>query len=68
MGFKTLDSLFLLLFAENDEGSAVLVKCKTHATILWGSKSDKGGQIVFRVASYTTFVENLGPGKKNLPV
>ena len=41
VGFKTLDSLFLLLFAENDERSAVLVKCKTHDTFLWSSKWDK---------------------------
>ena len=56
VGFKTLDSLFLLLFAENDERSAVLVKCKTHDALLWSSKWDKGGQRVFRCAWFTTFV------------
>lgn len=30
VSLKALDSLFLLLLSQNDERSAVLVKCKTH--------------------------------------
>ena len=30
MGFKTLNSLFLFLFAEDDEGASVLVKSQAH--------------------------------------
>lgn len=30
VGFKTLYSLFLLLFAEDDEGASVLVKSQAH--------------------------------------
>ena len=31
MGFETLGSLLLLLLSEDDEWTAVLVECKTHA-------------------------------------
>ena len=30
VGFKTLHSLLLLLFAENDEWATVFVECETH--------------------------------------
>ena len=42
MGFHALDSLFLLLLSEDDEGSTVFVECETHGVYI----SEKGTRYV----------------------
>ena len=40
MGLETLDSLLLLLLAQNDEWSTVFVECKTHFVVVSTRKSE----------------------------
>ena len=42
MGFESLNSLFLVLLSQDDEGPTVFVECETHVIYL---KSGEGKQV-----------------------